>query len=281
MERMDPADQFETSINSLEGYRWDNVMTFLKDKEPVFLVGNPVPRDEHAKVQLQVQIVSRIEKSLEFKSLVLLVGAHRTGTTTVGKDWVDREPKKRTMDEAILWTTEDYENFLEAIPEKEIFIDEFTGKKEEMFDLVENLIKKQSKKLVLRVFSHDADRVEEKLRGKGLDFGEVEVLPQPKDKMREYLGYRLGLESNDPLVVSITDMAGGSLLIAHSICANLKSEAEWSSGEMSLSKFRDILEKTYDQIGGMTMAEWTKDKGNTPERFRNTYPSPILQESSY
>jgi hypothetical protein len=158
MERMDPADQFETSINSLEGYRWDNVMTFLKDKEPVFLVGNPVPRDEHAKVQLQVQIVSRIEKSLEFKSLVLLVGAHRTGTTTVGKDWVDREPKKRTMDEAILWTTEDYENFLEAIPEKEIFIDEFTGKKEEMFDLVENLIKKQSKKLVLRVFSHDAKR---------------------------------------------------------------------------------------------------------------------------
>lgn len=280
-ENKSSRDQFESVLSSLDGYQFTKFMTGLKKDKKYFVAGRTLTSAEFDDSGVNKKLLDEIDESLKEGNVALLVAAKRMGTSTLGRVWVEKDEKNRDFLTTSLLDNDDYTDLIPDNPQKEIFLDEFTGHKPQMFDLVVGL-NKQGRKLVLRPFPTTVDTCKEELTKRGINFKEVDIKPLDEGPMNEYLSKRLNLKEDDKFVKALSNLSGGSLLVANIICMNLASEAKYGKIEgFTTQKFRDILRESWRQVKDMAILDWNEERNVVPAYLRELYPDPVLQGIAY
>lgn len=275
MESISVTNQFDILFTAVENYPYDELFHNLKDKN-TFLAGKSLNAKQFKNSELNSNVLTEIEEKLKDTQVIVMIGAIKTGTSSIGNAWEAKKSKSRKFAfEARTMQDARYQELANNEKIKEIFLDEFSDLKEDAFSQVKGFVEK-GKKLILRVFPISVDNIRQKLDGDGINFTEVMVLPIKDDEMTRYLSKSLSLSEDDKLIKFITSVSGGSHLVAQIICNNLiyHSFSEKES-EFSASDFRGLLKQSLDQVN--SLQTWNKERALVPEDLKKLYPDPILQ----
>jgi hypothetical protein len=267
--------QLKDVIASVSDYPFSELPDKVKKAGTNFYnyLGSPVESDDVVRIDQNVQAFNQIEETLKDDQAVIILAAKRMGTTSIGKHWVSvRDGGQRCITMFSRYTPD--QEMEDRKNAEQIFVDEFDPRDNDNNSQVEEFLK-SGKKLVFRPQLAAVGGTRELLKSKGAEYREIKIMPLTDTEMKKYLTQQLGVEEGDKMVTAITDLSGGSLLVANNICSVLLENIR-SNGDKT--RFMNVVGDGYFVLRGLCLESWKDQEESLPDELKQIIPKPLINE---
>jgi hypothetical protein len=276
--------QLEEIINNLKSLDLFAIATKMKNVDIKVYTGRSLTADEYYSSGLNARVFDEVEQALESSSLIFLTAAFRMGKTSISRTWKAKNSEARyfldTMANESFLDDADAE-YLNA--SSEVFLDEFNPTQGNV-QMVKTLIN-EGKKVIISVLSLTFyNNLKQGFANLSDQYSEIFITPSSNVDISNYVLRTLKLdpenENEKQFAELITELSGGSALIANVICYRFWTKYNFTEGDIQsdtmYDQIYDVLRATKQAVTSQ-LDGWDYIRTETPDYLKHLIPDPLAQ----